>query len=474
MRQDKRFRIKNVNFQSGAVLVAPILFWWTASYPANMSPDSLDVWNQALTKSFHDWHTISYSLFVYVFSMFGNYLPTVSLAQGLLMMVSLRSLVRSLSISKTDKSVNLISSFLFATPFIGPMSMTLWKDVPFTSFLLLGLSSLVSKLPIKEIRYKEFIPCFLFFLAASLFRHDAIVTISITLILLSLLNIKFKFVSSNKFLPSFALTLTLTTTLTVSFLLSVTNATHTPPWLKTSSFLHDLASVESTNPGQLTEETRNILDKISSGDSLKGAAYCQSFDEMVFSSGFDVAQANDYANLIPRLWIKEALNGNTSLLLSKRICRTSAFLPAGLVSSPERTNWVSMDISTADYVTVQRPESLSIINAIGRILTDSVVLNGRFIGWPGLHLVIILFFVLLYPAERMSISTRLMISTLAISRSITLFLGATASDFRFGYTLQVMSITMIAIWINYQSENLTPHSDNCSRDAHNRSYRKQH
>ena len=151
-----------------AVLAFPILFWFLSSFPGKMTVDSLDVWSQVKSGQFNDWHTVTYGYFVYVFSLGGRYLALVSLTQAALAYLAVFKLISALFADKTFGTKLKISSVIFLLPFIGSISVTLWKDVPYAVFSVIGLSCLInSNEPSKTRSYG-----FLYLGLGSLFRHD--------------------------------------------------------------------------------------------------------------------------------------------------------------------------------------------------------------------------------------------------------------------------------------------------------------
>ena len=120
--------------------VPSILVWllyFTAFYPAGMTPDSLAQWDQAHTGQFNDWHPLIYTWFIMVLTFVWDSPAIVSLAQILIMAFIFGYAAYRFEALGVNKKVIWVVTVLFAlSPINGIYSITIWKDVLYSAFLL--------------------------------------------------------------------------------------------------------------------------------------------------------------------------------------------------------------------------------------------------------------------------------------------------------------------------------------------------
>jgi hypothetical protein len=199
----------------------------------------------------------------------------------------------------------------------------------------------------------------------------------------------------------------------------------------------------------LNPDARIILDKISSGSSLQGAAACD--DPYNFwSAGLNVREANIYALKIPKLWI-EATRGNPrDSLLKARFCRTSSFLPSPITSVPNFGYWPTTGISP-NNLGYENPPVLFPAYTLAYIWVYIWAVNGDFLAWPGLHLTLIILPLILLPRRNLFVNRfKLFLSMLVfylLSRSLILFLFTPSSEFRYMNGVYYVSLPIISLLI---------------------------
>ena len=123
------------------LLLSVNLFWLLASWPINMSPDSIDVWGQVQNGDYRNDHPVTYSIFVKIFSLGGRFLPLVSAVQ--LIVISFGILLATYTLLRNLVISTYITSIIVLAPTVGSLATTLWKDVPFVGLILIGLSLLI-------------------------------------------------------------------------------------------------------------------------------------------------------------------------------------------------------------------------------------------------------------------------------------------------------------------------------------------
>lgn len=425
----------------------PILFWFLSSYPAKMTSDSLDVWGQVQSGNFNNWHTVSYGYFVYVFSFGGRILSVVTLVQACLAYYALYKLI-SILLREQSKDFNIkVTSLLYFLPFIGSTAVTLWKDVPYSAFTIIGLSHLIEWQANNRTKTRNLLVGLISLGLSCLFRHDGgptILLISILMISSQILQKRkkseLKLIKESIFLAIvgiFAAILSLT-------LVSISNSAPTPKWLQTSSFLADLQYVNYFNHTLLDHSTRKILNEISKDESLIGAGDCNSFNSMVFSNGFDTEAANFYASEIPKLWIRALGTGASNMILQARFCRGKAFVPFPFTNSPGYAYWLAGDIDQPNQFGLERISIIPGLHMIQTFWSYTWQSNQLFLAWPGLHTSIALFISLfLIKTKKISAPIQLL-SLYLISRTFVLVTFTTAQDFRYMYAGYFISLALIA------------------------------
>ncbi|WP_144023706.1 DUF6020 family protein [Paenibacillus sp. FSL H8-0548] len=104
-----------------------------AYYPGTMSSDSIDQWNQVLTESFNDAHPIVHTLFIWLFTRLWLSPAIIAIIQLILMSLLMGYSVyylEKLGLKKMYR--NSLLAFYSLSPTYGIMSITIWKDIPFS------------------------------------------------------------------------------------------------------------------------------------------------------------------------------------------------------------------------------------------------------------------------------------------------------------------------------------------------------
>ena len=117
----------------GTLTILPFLVWWAGWFPAIMSSDSVDQWNQVLIFDFQNTHPITHTAYLWVVSLIWQSPAAVALVQVILTSVLLAVIARRL----VDVGVKVWMSvgivwIIAVLPMTGAMTIAIWKDVPFT------------------------------------------------------------------------------------------------------------------------------------------------------------------------------------------------------------------------------------------------------------------------------------------------------------------------------------------------------
>lgn len=113
---------------------------WLVFFPGFFSGDSFGAVDMAKTGEFTTGATASWALFVRIFSFFGNAIGLLTLFSGLLLVFAVTQFAYAVF---SKKNAALTSFIMSLTPLIWGMGITLWRDIPFTSGLLLLISFLI-------------------------------------------------------------------------------------------------------------------------------------------------------------------------------------------------------------------------------------------------------------------------------------------------------------------------------------------
>jgi hypothetical protein len=137
----------------------------------------------------------------------------------------------------------------------------------------------------------------------------------------------------------------------------------------------------------LKPEIKVVLDEISSGPSLAGAASCSN-PYNFWNIGFDEKAANAHVYEIPKFWLQSMDSNARDTILKARFCRTSSVTPWPISKLPEHGYWPTVGISPNQGL-FSHPVWLYPIYLAGYVWAYLWGINGNLIAWPGLHLIIV-------------------------------------------------------------------------------------
>ncbi len=128
----------------GALAGVPLLVWWAGWAPAIMSSDSIDQWNQALTFDFVNSHPIAHTAALWLISSVWASPSAVTLVHVVATTVLLAVVARRLVQIGVIVPLAVAAVWLIAIlPMTGAMTVTIWKDVPFSLAMLWVASELM-------------------------------------------------------------------------------------------------------------------------------------------------------------------------------------------------------------------------------------------------------------------------------------------------------------------------------------------
>ncbi|WP_456273213.1 DUF6020 family protein [Bacillus sp. AK031] len=115
-----------------------LLIYWIAFFPAAMTPDSLAQWDQAHTKVFHDWHPIIFTWIIMFLTYIWDSPGIISLFQIVTISAVFAYMMLQFERIGVKKVFLYIITFIFiALPVTGIFPIIIWKDILYSTFLLL-------------------------------------------------------------------------------------------------------------------------------------------------------------------------------------------------------------------------------------------------------------------------------------------------------------------------------------------------
>jgi hypothetical protein len=439
------FTLKNVFI--ALFSFAPVLTWWLAEWPAVMTNDSLLTWSQVKSGNYEQFHTVSYTVFVWFFSFGGHQLSLVALIQSCLLFYSVYRILLFCN-SRISKDLALLcTACLYWLPYLGGMGNTLWKDVPFTSITMIGLIQVFS-LHLKPLK-ERIVPIGILSLGLS-FRHDGILFggfIAVALLCGGVLLLIYKNMRYHDFFSRSKIVLLATagSIILAQGLNLATSATPSDPFFQKIPLIGDIAYVSQTHPDKTPESVKRDVLQIASGDAWAAARQCSNLAGLLFSAGFSEEGANNYS--------KQALSDLNLLLnaglwrelLNAHICRAMSFIPPPLSAGPSYSYWTATGIAQTEYNQynlVSNPPfpKLSIFIENWRLQWEKY---SALIAWPGFLFLLSVVLVFLNHLISRGDSSKLFYLIIILgSRLFGLVFFTVAQDFRYALVVHLVFLAL--------------------------------
>lgn len=276
-----------------------------AYWPGILVSDSMVQWNQTQTRQFTDWHPAYNTIYIFVLSLIWNTPGFVLLIQCLIM-----SLVSGYFLSRLEKYYKVNKYFLYIAGIIFAMfpinfnfAVTLLKDSIYSIFILLLVCLFINI--INDTKYLKnwkflfilFITC----LAISLFRHNGIIVVLLSLISLIIINRKEKFL--------YIVLITWLAThliLNSNFMFKALNIQEGSYANKYGPISHIMARILNNENIQLTEEELNGLSEFVDIEQLKATYNCYNMDYSINSQNIEAIKENsdEYVKLAIQIFAK--------------------------------------------------------------------------------------------------------------------------------------------------------------------------
>ncbi|SUY46172.1 Uncharacterised protein [Clostridium putrefaciens] len=170
------------------------IFYLLAFYPGVMTADSMNQWWQISEGVYYDSNPVVHTLFTYLITKVWYSPAAVVIVQVLIMSIMIGYCMYNFERLGVDKKIlYLITLVMALNPVNGIMFITLWKDIIYSGFILL-FTMLIINIVITNNEWiynrKNLIYFILCSLGVVLFRHNGLVPLFGTLIMLILVNIK--------------------------------------------------------------------------------------------------------------------------------------------------------------------------------------------------------------------------------------------------------------------------------------------
>lgn len=173
------------------MLAVVFFFYLLGCFPGVMTTDSLYQWREFITHKYYSWHPVAYSLFQYICTRIWYSPASVVIAQAVTLISIFIYGINTLIKIGVKKKILLITIILFALyPANGFMTITLWKDIIYSSMLLWMTIMLINILNTEGMWIKKkcnigaFLICSMGIL---FFRYNGILTICAIMLALILL-----------------------------------------------------------------------------------------------------------------------------------------------------------------------------------------------------------------------------------------------------------------------------------------------
>jgi hypothetical protein len=236
------------------------LIYWLSFYPATMSSDSINQWNQAMTGKFNDAHPIFHTLCIWLVTRIWPSPAAVALVQLIFSSFIIGYTAYMLEGIGIRKIFVLLVVFIYSlNPVNGIMSIVIWKDIPF-SYCLLIITLLLIKIYmsdgawLKSGKSQLYLIITLAFLY--LFRHNGIVSVvGVLLVLIFYYRQYLRQIFKVSIITCIIIFI-------VKFpLSSLLNVAPAPSYVSMAMQLHQVGTMVHNNV-KLTSEEKTVLEKI--------------------------------------------------------------------------------------------------------------------------------------------------------------------------------------------------------------------
>ena len=334
IRAIKYKKIASISLPYIPVLLIAIL-WFVKDFPARMSSDSITSWDQVINGNYRNDHLVFYTLYLKLVSLNGLVLWLVPVFQIFLTLFTFDKILKLLKFSTIRKSIVLFLCFL--TPVVGGFIVTIWKDVPFTIFLILGSTYFSQYL--KNESKRDGLLGFTFLTCGISFRHNGWVLAIFLIIFIFAFSWKLIGRKQGVKVAGLLILSIISSQIISALAVEITNAVREPSYVYSLSFAADLAYIASAHPNKADQEVFDIVSRFATGESFEGASNCTGVGYLIIPPGFNQDGLADNANEVLSVWWKN-LSKNFDLIFEARKCRALPFIPPPFIRHPVHPTWL--------------------------------------------------------------------------------------------------------------------------------------
>lgn len=375
------------------LLWLPMLAWYAALRPGLMSNDSLLVWRQATEGIWVDFHPPIYTLAVWVSATAFNDPRLVTLAQSLFLAASIAAVACSVRrLGASVRALSIVTAAVALSPMVGLFAVSLWKDIPYTSAVLLASARVIDLTSIRVQGYdheadQAMRSLTLWLVTATLLRQNGVVFAGV--VLCSLIVVLKGRRRSVAVAGSIIVLSLLLAKMVIYPALGVARPSTQP---SLASFLHDIAAVARTNPSVFEPNDRALLRLVAPFSTWRehSSRFGCSSANWQWSPKFNWDGVEGRAADYLRLW-GEVLREQPRRVVSNRLCVGAiAWRPdtVGSVYTVSRgidTN--SFGLKTMPMVRGMDTVALSILDATNKPSVQWLLWRGPtwiYVGWLAL------------------------------------------------------------------------------------------
>ncbi|QSB49444.1 DUF6020 family protein [Parageobacillus toebii] len=422
-------------------------FYLIAFFPGAMTADSIFQWEQAHTGKFNDWHPVMYTFFIMMVTAIWDSPAAIGIAQIIIISIVIGYCLFELEKAGAPKWAVWTVSILFAvSPVNGIYSITVWKDILYSTFILL-FTTLICKLIMTNGNWLNRFPSFIFFTMAALgvvfFRHNGFVVCLASLIIL--------FAVFRHLWKRWLLVISLVVVIHYAVtgpLFTYLNVTPSDPNEALSIPTQQIARVIAHN-GKMTEQQAEYINKIMSLDLWKKLYNPYVTDPIKFSGYYNkTAIFPDHLSTYLRTWWEICLQ-NPRLVIEAMMKQTSLVWQMNEPNDGYTSMFVTNVFYGNKFGLKNEVISQPITNMVGTYLKWSETTGKPFLWRPAVYMFSILLFTFIAFLRNDRKAWLLPIAVLL--NAGTVFIALPAQDFRYLYSNSlVFFIAFLFAFISYR------------------------
>ncbi|HJQ08103.1 MAG TPA: DUF6020 family protein [Candidatus Saccharimonadales bacterium] len=252
--------------------MATYLVWWLAFYPGVMTPDSLDQWRQALSRSYSDAHPFTSTIVLLNSLLWLRETPAwASLLQVVAFSACISFILGYALHKKIPKKIVLpIAIFFLVWPVFGIYAVTIWKDIIYSIALLVAALLTFAIILNAKLAGKKypFILLALTVALAALFRHNGIIYLVLPFLLITLAHKKLW--KTSLLASALGIVVFVTVHTGMGHLLRVRPAPLVNEWLR----MKTVAAIYHQEHPRLSQQERDIFESFMPASVWKDSYNC--------------------------------------------------------------------------------------------------------------------------------------------------------------------------------------------------------